>query len=229
MPRIQGQRRAGIGRRARPQREPLVVFAGQHHVLRPRLAKHRRPLVGIPLPALFVKRLGKLVVVVMRPVMLAIVRLGRRPRDAHRVQIPLGIGVVLDVIVVAKVVVRMIQRRPSRHRIKPPVNEDAQLGPRVPLRQRMLVQRLNRRLILHRRLRRAHAADRHNNTCNQSEKPFSTRHVCFPLTQAMLPPGGRKSEPKPSNHPDNYSGFRIAVPKGNTLKSTRPQGAATSQ
>ena len=26
-----------------------------------------------------------------------------------------------------------------------------------------------------------------------------------------------------------YSGFRIAVPKGNTLKSTRPQGAATSQ
>ncbi len=174
VPLVQRQRRAGIRRRARPQRESLMVLTRQHNVFRPRLAKHRRPLIGIPLLTLAIERLRKLVVVVMRPIVLAIVSLGWRPRNPHRVQVPLRIRVVLDVIVVPEIMIRMVQRRPPRHRVEAPVNENPQLRPRIPLRQRMLIQRLDRRLILHRRLRRAHAAHRKNNTCNPSEKTLPT-------------------------------------------------------
>ena len=53
----------------------------------------------------------------------------------------------------------MGQRRPSRHRVEAPVNEDAELGAGVPLRQRMLVERLERGLVFRGRLRGANAAE----------------------------------------------------------------------
>ena len=50
------------------------------------------------------------------------------------------------------------------------------------------------------------------------------------LTPAKLLITTRNVEHRPAvAWATDYSGFRIAVPKGNTLKSTRPQGAATSQ
>ena len=158
---VHRQCRARILRRARPQREPLMMLAGQHHIARTGLLERLRPRIGVPFLVLTIKVHRKAVVVVMRPVVLAIVSLGWRARNAHRIQVPLGIGIVLDVVVRIEIVICMLQWRPARHRVKPVVNKDPQLRPRIPIRQRMLIKRFNRRLILHRRLRRAHTAHAH--------------------------------------------------------------------
>ena len=73
------------------------------------------------------------------------VSLGRRAVDPHDIQIPLSIGIVLDVVGCGEVMLWMNQRSPARNRIKAPVNKYSELRVGIPLRQGMLVERFKRR------------------------------------------------------------------------------------
>ncbi len=146
---------------ARPESKSFVVLAGQHNIARTRFAKNGSHLVGIPLFAFAIESLREVVVVVVGTVMLAMVRLRWRAIDPHYVVIPLGIGIELDVVRRCEVVLRMRKWRPSRDRIQAPMNEDAELCPGVPFRQRMPVQRLQRGLIFHGSLRGAEPTNHH--------------------------------------------------------------------
>ncbi len=147
------RRQSRIPCRARPQRESIMMLRRQHHILRTRLTKHLGPRFRIPLLNLFIENRREIVVVIVRPVMFAVIFLRRRSFEAHRVQIPFRVRIEHDVVLRRKIVLRMLQRRPPRHRIQPKVNKYPQLGVVVPLRQRMLIQRFNCRLVFLRRLR----------------------------------------------------------------------------
>ena len=69
------------------------------------------------------------------------VSLRGRTGDAHGVVVPLCVGVPLC-LVLAWNRLRAIDLRPSRHRVETPMDEDAELCIRVPLGQRVLVERL---------------------------------------------------------------------------------------
>ena len=129
------------------------MFGGEHHIFRARVMEYFGPGAGIPLLNLLVENRSKVVVIVVSAIMLAMVSLGRRSVESHAVQVPLGIGVVSDVVLGTKVVLRVNQRSPSRYRIKAPMDEDAELRVREPLRKGMLLERGNCWLIVSRRLR----------------------------------------------------------------------------
>ncbi len=148
VPAVERQRRAGIGRGAGPQRKSFMMLAGEHDVPGARIAEDSSPFVGVPFLRLAVEDGSEVVVAEIGAEMFAMIRLGRRAWDPHHVQIPLCVGIVLDVINVAEVVFGMRERSPAGDRIKSVMNKDAKLGARIPLRQRMTVERLDRGLIL---------------------------------------------------------------------------------
>src|ERR1700760_4916127 len=72
-----------------------------------------------------------------------------RAGDAHGVVVPLGVGVPLRLVLVRNHL-GAIDFRPAWYRVETPMDEDAQLRVGIPLRQRMLVERLEGWLIVRR-------------------------------------------------------------------------------
>ena len=124
------------------------MLGRQHHIPGACVVKDAGPLFRLPLHALLVEHRSKIVIVIVSAVVLAMVSLGGRTVDTQHVQVPLGIRVVLDVVDVAEVMFRVRQRSPPRNRIQTPMDKNSQLGVGIPLRQRVLVERLKSRLIL---------------------------------------------------------------------------------
>src|SRR5690348_16065994 len=118
-----------------------MVLCREYHIARSRIAEDLCPLVGIPLPRLPVEDRSKVVVAEIRSVVFAVISLRRRARNPHDVQVPLGIGVELDVVGICEVVLRMRNWRPAWNRVQSPVDEYPQLRPRIPLWERVAVQR----------------------------------------------------------------------------------------
>src|SRR5215472_3656141 len=119
---IRGQR--WIRCRTWPQRKAFMMLGSEHHVLRASVVEYLCPGIRIPLLRLFVEDRSEVVVVVVRAVVLTMVGLCRRTIDSHGVQIPFGIWIVFDVVQRREIVGRMYERRPSRHGVQAPVNED---------------------------------------------------------------------------------------------------------
>ena len=87
-----------------------MVFGIKTTYFAPGVAESLGPGTGIPLIDFPVKDWGKVVVVVVGAIVLAMVSLGGRPVDSHCVQIPLGVGIVLDVVGSREVVLGVDQR-----------------------------------------------------------------------------------------------------------------------
>ena len=124
------------------------MFGGQHHVLRARVVEDSGPGVRVPLLNFLIEDRSEIVVIVTCSIMFAMVCLGCRPLDAQSVEIPLSIGIVLDVILTGEVVVGMDERRPPWYRVKSPVNEYSELGVGIPSRKWMTIQRLKSRFVV---------------------------------------------------------------------------------
>src|SRR5437763_17140892 len=71
--------RCGTG----PQREAVVVFGSKHDILRACIAKELRPSLRIPLLDFLVEDRSKIVVVIVRTVVLAMIGLGGRAFYSH--------------------------------------------------------------------------------------------------------------------------------------------------
>src|SRR4029077_5466280 len=145
-------RQLGVRRRAGPKCEPIVMFSGQNHVFGSSVTEGLGPGVRTPFLDLLIEDGGEIVIVAVGSVMLPMVSLGWGSVDPHNIQIPLSVGIVLDVVGCREVVLGMDQRSPARNRVKAPMNKYSQFRVGIPLRQRMLVQRLKRRLVVRRRL-----------------------------------------------------------------------------
>ena len=129
------------------------MFGGEDHIFRAGVAECPGPGVGIPFLDLLVKDGRKVVVIVVGAVVLAMVSLGRRPVDSHHVQIPLGVGIVLDVVGCPEIVLGVDQGSPARNRVKAPMNKYPQFCVGIPLRQGMLIERFEGGLVVRRSLR----------------------------------------------------------------------------
>ena len=147
-------RQRRVLRCARPQGKSVMVLRRQHHIFRSSRAKHLRPRVRIPFLNFTVKYRRKIVVVVIGSVMFAVVFLGRRTFQPHRIQIPFRIGIARNVVLRTEIMLRMNQWRPARNGIQAPVNKNPQLRVRIPLWERVLIERFDRRFILLRLLRK---------------------------------------------------------------------------
>src|ERR1700686_4430955 len=100
-----------------------MMFGSKNHIFCAGIPESLGPGVGVPFFDLLVKSCSKVVVIVVGPVVLAMVSLGGRPVDPHYVQIPLGVGIVLDVVGSREVMLGVDQRSPARNRVKPPMNK----------------------------------------------------------------------------------------------------------
>ena len=129
-----------------------MMFAGKHHVFRAHIMKQFGPSVGIPPLNISVKDWSEVVIVVAGAIVLAMVSLGRRPLEPHAVQVPFRVWIVHNVILGREVMLGMNQGCPSWDRVKTPVNEYPELGIGIPLRQGMLIERFERRLVVRGRL-----------------------------------------------------------------------------
>src|SRR5260370_39918781 len=138
-------RQLGVRCRARPKCEPIVMFSGQNHIFRAGVTEGLGPSVRTPFLGLLIEEGSEIVVVIVGSVMLAMVSLGWGSVDPHNIQIPLSIGIVLDVVGCREVVFGMDQRSPARNRIKAPMNKYSEFCVGIPFRQKMLVQRFKRR------------------------------------------------------------------------------------
>ena len=114
-----------------PQRHALVVLRGQHEVLRTGVVEQLHPFLRVVLLRLPLadERVVRRVLAVGVPVV--VVR--RRVPLVHVVPVPLGVRAA---------------RAPGGHRVRTPVDEDAELRVVEPLRHRVRVQRLRRRLVV---------------------------------------------------------------------------------
>src|SRR5713101_7333682 len=130
-----------------------MMFRGKHYVFRAHIMKQFGPGVGIPLLNLSVKDGSKVIVVVAGAIVLAMVGLGRRPLESHAVQVPFRVRIVGNVVLGREVMLGMNQGRPAWDRVKAPVNEYPELGIGIPLRQGMLIERFEGRLVVRGRLR----------------------------------------------------------------------------
>src|SRR5579872_3541379 len=97
--------------------------------------------VGIPLFRFTVEGRRK-VVIALLAIVLFVVLGCRRAWNAEHVEIPLRVWVVTDVVGRGKVVVGVIDGRPAWHGVETPMDEDAEFGSGIPLRKRMLIERL---------------------------------------------------------------------------------------
>lgn len=131
-----------------------MVLGGEDYIFGARVMEYPGPCLGIPVLSVTVKRGCEIVVVIVRAEVLAMIGLRGRSIDSQTVQIPLRVGIVQHIVGVGEIVLRMHERRPSRHRVQPPVNEDAQLGVGIPRRKRMLIERFESRFVVDRRLGR---------------------------------------------------------------------------
>src|SRR5467141_1962934 len=142
-----------VRRQTGPERKSIMMLGGEHDIFRASVVEYLGPDVGIPLLNLAVEDRSEVVVIVVSAIMLAMVGLRRRSVEPHAVQIPLCIGVVCDVVRRGEVMFRMNERRPTRNRIKTPVNEYPEFCVAIPLRKRMLVERFETCFVVRRRLR----------------------------------------------------------------------------
>src|ERR1700744_4458095 len=133
--------KCGVGSCTRPEGEALMVLRGQDDVLCSGIAEDLCPLIRIPFLTLLIEGCYEIVVVIVGAVVFAMIGLRGRAFDTHGVVVPLGIGVVLEIVFVAEVMLWMLQGCPSWHRVQAPVNEDSEFLLVIPLRQPLLVQR----------------------------------------------------------------------------------------
>src|SRR5882762_960335 len=114
-----------------------MMLGGKHHILRASVMEYLSPGGGIPVLDLAVKNGSEIVVIIVGAVMFPMVRLGRRPIDSQDVQIPLRIGIVLDVVLCGEVVSGMNERCPARNGVETPMNENPELCVGIPIRNGM--------------------------------------------------------------------------------------------
>jgi len=97
------------------------MFRREDNVFCAGVFENFRPYGRVPLLAFRVEGLSEAVVVVICAVVLLVVGLRRRTVDPDGVVVPLGIGVVFQEVRLLEV--DQFERRPSRDRIKSPVDE----------------------------------------------------------------------------------------------------------
>src|SRR5580700_4003740 len=129
-----------------------MMLGGEHDIFRASVMEYFGPGTGIPLLNLPVEDRSKVVVIVVSAIVLAMVGLGRRPVESHAVEVPLRIGIVSDIVLRREVVLRVNERGPARNGIKTPVNEYPEFCVGIPLRKRMLVERIETWFEVRRRL-----------------------------------------------------------------------------
>ena len=119
-----------------PQGEPVVVFGREHDVAGAGDLTQVGDGVEVGPGRGVVERLDEPVVGVVVAVDLGVVPLGRAAHDLHAVEVPLGVGVLPQHPLRAVLDEQLLDvghpRRPARHRIEAPVEEDPQLGVVVP-------------------------------------------------------------------------------------------------
>ena len=116
-----------------PQGDAVVVLGRRHHVVGADRAEQARPVgrvVRLGVPVVEERRVGCVAVLAR------VMRRGRRPLDADRVRVPLGVGVVREPLVVGHGAERPRRLRPRGHGVRAPVHEDAERRVLRPLRQR---------------------------------------------------------------------------------------------
>ena len=130
----------GVRGRRRPEREPVGVLRGEHHVAGPGGGRDAGEPVEIGRGRRRVERRDEVVVPEAGAVGRTVVARRRRARDAHRVAVPLGVRDVREhrrrALLAQQGLDVRSGRRPRRDRVQPPVDEQAQLGVVVPGRQR---------------------------------------------------------------------------------------------
>src|ERR1700730_12709501 len=131
------RRQLRVRGRAGPKCEAVVMLSGQNHIFRASATEGLGPGVGTPFLDLLIERGSEIVVVVVGSVMHAMANLGWGPVDPHNIQIPLSIGIVLDVVGCREVVFGMDQRSPARNRVKAPMNKYSQLCVGITLGRRV--------------------------------------------------------------------------------------------
>src|SRR6185437_1902860 len=99
-----------------------------------------------------------------------------RAGNAHDVEVPLGVRVVLDVISGCEVVLRMRERCPSGDGVESPMDEDAQLGAGIPLRKGMPIERVDRGLVFLGSLGAAHGRCGNKGCGQRAQSKYSRCH-----------------------------------------------------
>ena len=136
-----------------PQRETIVMLCRQHHVARVYLAEKRRHFVRLPSLERRVEAECKIIVVKIAAVILVVIFTCWTVFKLECVQIPLGIRIEAEPIAHIAAFEDLADVaavwRPSRHRIKTPMNEDAQLGIVIPIGHLMRPYRFQRRFKFH--------------------------------------------------------------------------------
>ncbi len=127
--------------RRRPQREPVVMLGREHDVARPGLGAQPGQGIEVRAGRGVVEGLDEVVVGVGVAVHLGVVPRRGAALDAHRVEVPLGVGVLPQHPLRPELDQRLLDvghpRRPAGHRVEAPVEEDAQLGVVEPIRDTM--------------------------------------------------------------------------------------------
>lgn len=68
-------RKSWVGRGAWPQGKSVMMLGGEHDVFRAGIVESLRPTIGIPFLNVLIKGFGKVVAIVVRSIMLAVIRL----------------------------------------------------------------------------------------------------------------------------------------------------------
>ena len=115
-----------------PQREAVVVLGGEHDVARARRPAQVGQGVEVGARRGVVEGADEVVVGVVLAVDLGVVELGRAALDLHGVAVPLGVRVLaqhpLRPVLDQQLLNVGHPRRPARHRVEAPVDEDPELG-----------------------------------------------------------------------------------------------------
>ncbi len=128
-----------VGVLVRPEAETVMMFARQDDVACTGLRKQLRPRRGIEV--LRLEQIAELVVTEVRAIHARVII-----RNCRRLRVAVaGTGLVLKPVLVPFLV--RSHRRPRRHGVRPPMDEDAELRIPEPLRNGPRVERFPRRLV----------------------------------------------------------------------------------
>ena len=123
---------------AGPQGEAVVVLGGQDHITRVDLAEERGHVGRLPAPQRAVEPGREVIVVEVGAVILVMPFARGAVFKFERVQIPFGVRIVAEPVAHVAALEDLADiaavGRPGRHRIQPPMDEDAQLRVVIPVR-----------------------------------------------------------------------------------------------
>src|SRR5581483_3914993 len=131
-----------------PQRESVMMLAGQHHITRAYLLEQRGPLVRLPLPHLLVENRDEVQISEVLAIGFDMVFPGRSAFQTNGVEIPLRVRIFIEPLRAIHLSELAGGRGPCRNRVETPMDKDAKLGVFEPLRHDVPFDRIPGGLIL---------------------------------------------------------------------------------